>query len=260
MAKRSNVLVVIGVAFFALGAAIVYLLVNDDGSGSSVAAGAAGGPSQVLVATRAIPAGTTGDEAVAEGLVEAKTFAPGQIAPGAVTSTALLAGQTVATDVGAGAQLTNSSLRPSQVRGTSVAIPDGKQGVAVQLDFVPGVGGYVGAGDRVNMYSVVRNGAPDPENPADAPCNPRAHLFLSNVEVLDVSTEVAPRRAVSDQDQERATGSPITYLLALDPVEAERVIFMTSHENLYLALAGKDVPPASTPSPGQCSPVADQAA
>ncbi len=71
---------------------------------------------------------------------------------------------------------------------------------------------------------------------------------------------MAPRRAVSDQEQERATGSAITYLLALDPVEAERVIFMTSHESIYLALAGNDVPPASTPAPGQCSPVADQVA
>lgn len=257
MARRSNVLVIIGIAFFVLGAAIVFLLVKDD-EGGTVRAGSAAEATQVLVAKSDIPAGTTGDEAVAEGMVEAKTFAPGQIAPGAVSSTALLAGQTIATDIGAGAQLTTTSLRPSQVRGASVAIPDGKQGVAVQLDFVPGVGGYVGAGDRVNMYSVVRNGAPDPENPRDAPCSPRVHLFLSNVEVLDVSTEVAPRRALSDQEQERPTGNAITYLLALDPFEAERVIYMASNESLYLALTGPDVPPASTPGPGQCSPVADQ--
>ncbi len=256
MAKRSNVLVVLGIAFFALGAAIVLLLVRDDTA--SVQAGAAGSPSQVLVATGDIAAGTTGDQVVAEGLVEAREFAPGQIAPGAITSTAQLAGQTVASDIGKGAQLTTSSLRLSQVRGASVAIPEGKQGVAVQLDFVPGVGRYVGAGDRVNMYSVVRNGVPDPQNPKDAPCSPRVHLFLSNVEVLDVSSEVAPRRAVADQEQERVTGNAITYLLALDPVEAERVIFMTSNEALYLALAGADVPPVATEGPGMCSPVADQ--
>ena len=256
MAKRSNVLVVLGIAFFALGAAIVFLLVRDDTS--SVAAGTPGAPSQVLVATGDITAGTTGDQVVSEGLVEAREFAPGQIAPGAITSTALLAGQTVATDIGEGAQLTSSSLRASQVRGASVAIPEGKQGVAVQLEFVPGVGGYVGAGDRVNMYSVVRNGVPDPENRKDAPCNPRVRLFLSNVEVLDVSSEVAPRRAVADQEQVRPTGQPITYLLALDPSEAQRVIFMTSNESLYLALNGKDAPPASTDA-DVCSPDADQA-
>lgn len=256
MAKRSNVLVVLGVAFFALGVAIVFLLLRDDTA--SVRAGAAGEATQVLVAKGDIPAGTTGDDVVAKGLVEAKNFQPGQIAPGAVTSTALLAGQTVATDISKGAQLTTSSLRPSQVRGQAVAVPEGRQGVAVQLDFVPGVAGYVGAGDRINMYSVVRNGVADPNSKDDPPCNPRVNLFLSNVEVLDVSAEVAPRRAVSDQQQERVTGNAITYLLALDPVEAERVIFLTSNEGLYLTLAGENAPPVSTDGPGQCSPVADQ--
>jgi hypothetical protein len=65
--------------------------------------------------------------------------------------------------------------------------------------------------------------------------------------------------AVADQQQERTGGNPITYLLALDPGEAERVIFMTSNESLYLALSGDDAPPLSTPAPGMCSPVADQA-
>ncbi|HEV2068364.1 MAG TPA: Flp pilus assembly protein CpaB [Acidimicrobiales bacterium] len=257
MAKRNNVLVVLGIAFFALGAAIVFLLVNDDTS--AVAAGTAGGPTQVLVATGDIAAGTSGEDIVAEGLVEGRSFEAGQVAPGAVTSTAVLAGQTVTTGISKGAQLTSSSLRLSQVRGASVVIPEGKQGVAVQLDFVPGVGGYVGAGDRINVYSVVRNGVPDPQNPEDSPCNPRVHMFLSNVEVLDVSAEVAPRVAVADQQQERTGGNPITYLLALDPTEAERVIFMTSNESLYLALAGDGAPPLSTPAPGMCSPAADQA-
>lgn len=257
MAKRSNVLVILGVAFFALGAAIVFLLLRDDTA--SVAAGGDASPMPVLVASGDIAAGTTGEDLVAQGLVESKTFAPGQVAPGAVTSTALLANQTVATDIAKGSQVTNASLRAAQVRGASVVIPEGKQGVAVQLGFVPGVGGYVGAGDRINVYSVVKNGVNDPSDPQNAPCSPRVHLFLSNVEVLDVSAEVAPRVAVADQDQERLAGSPITYLLALDPIESERVIFMTSNESLYLALAGDDAPAASTPAPGMCSPVADQA-
>lgn len=257
MTQRSNVLVVLGIALFALGATIVFLLVRDDTT--PVSAGAAGSTGQVLVATADIAAGTTGDELVANGMVESKTFDPAQVAPGAVTSTALLANQTVAADIAKGAQVTTSSLRTSQVRGTSVVIPEGKQGVAVQVDFVPGGAGYVGAGDRVNLYSVVRNATPDPADPAGSPCNPRVHLFLSNVEVLDVSAEVAPRVGAAEQQQERTAGGALTYLLALDPFEAERVIFMASHEALHLALTGDQAPPAGTPSPGMCSPVADQA-
>ena len=257
MTKRSNILVILGIALFALGVTIVFLLVGDDTT--PVSAGTAGSPGQVLVATADIAAGTTGEDLVARGMVESKTVDLGQVAPGAVPSTALLANQTVATDIAKGAQITNSSLRTSQARGSSVVIPEGKQGVAVHLDFVPGGGGYVGAGDRVNVYSVVRNGTPNPDDPAGSPCNPRVHLFLSNIEVLDVSAEVAPRVAVADQKQERTAGNALTYLLALDPFEAERVIFMASHEGLYLALTGDQAPPAGTPSPGMCSPVADQA-
>jgi Flp pilus assembly protein CpaB len=249
MAKRSNILVVLGVAFFTLGAAIVFLLLRDDTS--SVSAGAVGSSSQVLVATTDIAAGTSGEDMVAKGMIEAKTFEPGQVAPGALTSTAALANQAVAADIGKGTQLTTSSLRRSQARRTSVVIPEGKQAVAVQLGTVPGMGGYVSAGDRVNMYSVVRNGVDDPAKPAGSPCNPRVHLFLSNVEVLDVATGAAPV-------DEKGGGGPITYVLALDPFEAERVIFLSSNEALHLALPGDQAPPASTPFPGICSPVADQ--
>lgn len=255
MAKRSNVLVVLGVAFFALGATIVFLLLRDDAS--SVSAGAPGAASQVLVAARDIVAGTTGEDLVAKGMVESKSFPPGQVAPGALTSTASLANQTVASDISKGAQLTGSSLRAAQIRGTNVVVPEGKQAVAVQLDFVPGMAGYVGAGDRVNMYSVVRNGAPDAGNPGRSPCTPRVHLFLSNVEVLDVSNGGASRPA-GDQPGGGGGGGPITYLFALDPFEAERVVFLTSNEALYLALPGDQAPPAFTPAPGTCSPAADQ--
>ncbi len=253
MAKRSNVLVILGVAFFALGATIVFLLLRDDTS--SVSAGAPGSSGQVLVATSDIAAGTTGEDLVAKGMVQSKSFEPGQVAPGALTSTASLANQTVATDISKGAQLTSSSLRASQAQGPEVVIPEGKQAVAVQLDFVPGMAGYVAAGDRVNMYSVVRGGGgPEPAGPG-APCTPRVHLFLSNVEVLEVS-----KGAVPQGDQPGGGGGAITYLLALDPFEAERVIYLTSNEALHLALPGDEAPPAFTPAPGVCSPVADQVA
>jgi len=69
-------------------------------------------------------------------------------------------------------------------------------------------------------------------------------LVLGNVQVLDVSTEVAPR--VSG-NEERATGDAVTYLLALDPNEAEQVIFLAANEQVWMALAGPNSPvPAPT--------------
>lgn len=235
MGRRSNVLIVLGVAFFVLGAALVFLLVGDDDDGGDAADGAdRSGPTQALVASAEIPAGTTGEEAVSGGLVELTDVEAAQLAPGALTATAALASQTFAAAVPAGSQVTAASLRPAQVRGAAIEIPEGKQAVAVQLDFVPGVAGYVGAGDVVNVYAL-----------GTSPDGQEVNLVLSNVEILDVSLEVTPRRAASDQAVERLTGNAITYLLALDPLQAARVIYDTSYQNLYFALAKEGAPPVS---------------
>lgn len=232
MGRRSNVLIVLGVAFFVLGAALVFLLVGDDDKGTATSGGDPSGPTQILVAASDIPAGTTGDEAVSGGLVQLADVEPAQLAPGALASTAALAGQTFAADVPSGSQVTSGSLRPAQVRGTAFEIPEGKQGVAVQLDFVPGGAGYVGAGDVVNVYAL--GAGTDGQE---------VNLIVSNVEILDVSLEVTPRRATDDQAVERLTGNAITYLLALDPQQAARVIYDTSYQNLYFALAREGAPP-----------------
>jgi Flp pilus assembly protein CpaB len=232
--KRSNVLIILGVAFFVLGAALVFLLVSEDdeGGGSTASDGDRLGPTQVLVATADITAGTTGDEALAGGTVELTDVDATDVAPGALSSTQVLAGQTFASDVPSGSQVTSTALRPAQARGAAFEIPDGKQAVAVQLDFVPGVAGYVGVGDIVNVYSL-----------GQSPGGSEVNLVVSNVAVLDVSLEVAPRRAAADQAAERVTGNAITYLLALDPNEAARLIHDTSFNNLYLALAKEGAPP-----------------
>lgn len=225
MARRNNILILLGAACFVLGAAIVFLLVDDDGDGNGVAGrpGRGEAATQVLIARERIPAGTLGSDAVAEGLVTQREVEPGELAPGAIQSTATLGNQTFAVDVEKGRQLTTATLRPAQVRGQSIAIPEGKQAVAVQLDFVPGVAGYVGVGDRINIYGVIAEGR-------------STQLLMTGVEVLDVSVEVAPRRAAQDQEQARTTGNAITYLLALDEAQTQAVIANTSFERLYMAL------------------------
>ena len=181
MQKRPNLLVLLGLAVFVLGTAMVLLVVRDDG----------------------------GDEAVA---------APrtGRVTPAA----------------GGGEVPGGGSVAPAP---EPIAIPDGKRGVAVRTGFVPGVAGYVAAGDHVDVYASMSK-----QSPA------RVKLVLPDVEVLDVSIEVAPRRS-SAEDGERPSGSEVTYLLALDPVQAERVIFLTSNESLYLTLVPKGAPPVATP-------------
>lgn len=218
MKKRSTHLLLVGVLAFLVGTGIVLSTMR----GSSDAHATDDVASTVLVAREPIPAGTPVDELVERGLVSARELDGSKVAQDAITDVRSIAGRVLAVDVAAGEQVRAAQLRPQTLRATAIDIPQGKQGVAVQLPFVAGGAGYVGAGDRVNVYgNLVEEGGQITK------------LVLANVEVLDVSTEVAPRVA---SGEERVGGSAVTYLLALDPHEAERVIFLAANAQLWFAL------------------------
>lgn len=230
MHKRSNLLLLVGVAAFVVGAALVVsILRNEDGGDGRRADGA------VLVAAEAIPAGTSGADAVGKQLVTLRAVPANVRAADVLTDPSQLTGRVVDVAVAAGEQIKASSLRPMALRTGAITIPKGKQGVAVQLPFVNGVAGYVGAGDLVNVYGNVVG--PDGK--------PVTKLVLGNVKVLDVSTEIAPRVA---SDEARPASTNVTYLLALDPNEAERVIYLAANAQVWLALAdGDNAPVPGTP-------------
>lgn len=138
------------------------------------------------------------------------------------------AAPTTTTTVQAGTVIVNSA--SPGVAPTSFTIPEGKQAVAVQVPFVAGLAGYTKAGDRVNVYGSVENGATTPVSPA-------TKLVLTDVEVLAV-TGPAPG----------AEGGNTTYLLALDASQAEQAIFFAKFESLWLTLVPRGQAPASTTS------------
>jgi len=67
--------------------------------------------------------------------------------------------------------------------------------------------------------------------------------------VLDVSTEVAPR--VESGEALRPAGQNVTYLLALDSDQAERVIFLAANGQLWMTLAGVNAPVPGPATPGR---------
>jgi Flp pilus assembly protein CpaB len=223
MQKRSNLLLLVGVAAFVVGAALVVSILRNDDEASTAVDG-----SKVLVAAEAIPAGTSGADMVGKQLVTLKSVPADARADGVLVDPAQLSGRVLDVAVSAGEQVRASALRPVALRSGAITIPPGKQGVAVQLPFVAGGAGYVGSGDLVNIYGNV-------SATRDAP--PTTKLVLGNVKVLDVSNEIAPRVQTGE---ERAAGTNVTYLLALDPNEAERVIYLAANAQIWLALANGD--------------------
>jgi pilus assembly protein CpaB len=227
MGKRSNLIVTLGLAVFIVGAAATYLVVRSSDDGTTASAGKV----SVLVAAKPIPAGTTGTNVATNGFVKTKAVAIDAKPATALTDASQLAGKTVVLGVSEGEVLTLDQFQTAQTRIGTLKIPEGKTALALQLANVPGVAGFAGAGDHINIYGVVKPDS-DPRNPAGA-----AHLIMQNTEVLNVNGA----SLAAAQGQPGGTG--LVYLLAVTPVEAERLIYMSSFQQLYFSLVSKDAAP-----------------
>lgn len=226
MGKRSNLIVTLGLAVFIVGAAATYLVVrnSDDGATSSAT------KVSVLVAAKPIPAGTTGTNIVTQGMIKTKAVDATAKPATAISDASQLAGKTVTLGVTEGQVLTLDQFQQAQTRIGTLKIPEGKTALALQLANVPGVAGFAGAGDHINIYGVIKPGS-DPKNPQGA-----SHLIMQNTEVLNVNgTTLA-----AAQGQPGGTG--LVYLLAVTAAEAERLIYLSTFEQLYFSLVSKDAP------------------
>lgn len=236
LARRSNLPLALGVLALIVGGALVLLVVNDDNKSPNTTVDPGTRSATVYVATKKLAAGASGNDLIKDKAVEARRIPVTEQAPDAITSAVQLEGRLLGQDVEIGSQLRQSMLKSATVRRESVDIPEGMQAVAVQIPFVPGVAGYVGVDDRVNVYGIIKS----------APGGQTVRLVLSNVQVLDVSAEVAPRRA-SDPATERTGATAITYLLALNPTDAGKVVFLSSYESMYMTLVPKGQAASSAP-------------
>jgi Flp pilus assembly protein CpaB len=251
--QRSNLIILFGIAFFLIGGAIVFLVLNDDEDGSPSAA-----PGQaevtVFVAAEDIPPNTLGSEVIEQGMLTTEPVAGGSQPVGAITSAASLDNQLFAIGVSEGDVITSSQL---SVRSLSnVSVPEGYDGVAVSLPFLNGGAGYVAPGDTVNIYGVYGTGdeaagLSTPDSGGEARL-PRTEMVLTNVLVLDVSaqegrsTDNATQTAEGEATVGRAAqGAPLTYLLALRPTDAERLIQVTSFAGAYVSLTADGAAPVS---------------
>lgn len=233
--KRANLLMVAGAVLLVVGLALVWLLGRDDG-------GTASEPRlSVLVARDDLSAGQTGEELVAQGKVSIEQVAASEAEPGALTSTTAMAGTVMTGNLAEGDQVLAGSVRDAVLRSAAITIPDDKQALAVTLDATAGGAGYAGIGDRINLYTNI-----DPDAPG-APRAPFTRLVLSDVEVLDISSQITPQRAQdSASGAAREASQTITLLLAVDADEAETAIFAVNQNTLWITVLPEGQGPSRT--------------
>ena len=237
MARKTKVTLAVGFVIFVGGTVSAAYLgsrdANSPGSPSSQTSAAT--RATVLYAAQPVRAGTAGSVALAQGLIRSRTVAGTALPTGAVTEAAQLSGRVALRDISQGTILTGELFPEPQTRIGTVVIPPGKRALALELAPVAGVAGFVGAGDRIDIYGV-----------ADGTrgTSMGVHLVLQSVEVLNVNGVGLPAA------QGQPNGPNLVYLLAVTPAEAERLIYLTAFESLYFDLVPSGEAPVTTPGAG----------
>jgi len=191
-------------------------------------------------ATVPVQVGTAASTALAEGSIRSRAVLPAEVPTDVVRDPSQLSGRVAGVLIPAGSVVTTSMFPDPQTRIGTVVIPAGKRALALEIQPLAGVAGFVGAGDRVDVYGVVK-GEPGP---------PSVRLVLQGVDVLNVNGAGLP--AAQGQP-----GSPnLIYLLAVTPVDAERLIYLNEFEKLYFDLVPKGEGPVKTPGTGPAGALA----
>jgi pilus assembly protein CpaB len=184
----------------------------------------------VLVSTGEIHKGTTGQEIAARHLYKSTPVAATQVALGALSDAAAIAGQTARADILPGQQLTAADF--SALVGLDQTLAANQRAVAVTISESPGITDALQAGNRVDVYSLF------------TPKTGSTVLVLLNpdAKVLKAATPVAVRSG-----GQAITGSSM--LLALDDNKANQVIYSALQGTLYLSLRplkSSQTPPYAT--------------
>jgi pilus assembly protein CpaB len=108
--------------------------------------------------------------------------------------------------------------------GLAALIPSNMRAIAVRVDDVVGVAGFIHPDDRVDVIVTIH-----PQKPPDA--EPMSKVILQNVKVLAVGKEL------EITDRNRTQGNPVTVAtLLVNPEESEKLALSASEGRLMLTL------------------------
>ena len=176
---------------------------------------------EAFVAGQDIPKGTTGDSAVAGGMITTAKVLRGSVPPDAVTDTSTLKGKVAAATISDRQFITGSTfVAPSEGGGGSLAASISNKGlvaVTVSVDSAHGVADAIAPGDHVDVAVVGSLGA---------------QYLLQDIPVLAVGTQT-PTAA---QPSTSATSGAGLVTFEVTPAQALQVVAANQSGTLYLTL------------------------
>jgi Flp pilus assembly protein CpaB len=238
--RQTLILVVIGVVLFVAGGAIAFTSAT---SGNKQGGNTAAVSSAVAVVTSNVPAGTTGEALVAQGLVAIQPVSAKNYQDTDLTSVAGLSDEVLTTSLAKGAVLQSTELTPST---SAVSLPKGMDGVTIAVGGTAGLAGYLQSGTQVDVYANITHlstgsGSIPVSGNITVPCT---ELLMTGVEVLNVS-QVTPALSNGTTSAARTLPSSITILLAVNPSQARVLTFMSQNETLSVVQSQKGTHPVT---------------
>lgn len=148
----------------------------------------------VLVATSAIPRGTTGADAISRGLVAMRARVRSDVPESARLDPESIRGLVAAASIDAGSIVTQSSFVTAAQAGAGGLSANldkaaGKQAITLSVDLQHGVAGLISVNDSVNV--IVSAKIKDPANKGDAATSNVTAYLIPGLKVLAVGTSTA---------------------------------------------------------------------
>ena len=197
-------------------------------------------PVIVLVATKTIKAGMSGEDAQNGNFIEAKSIPRASAVTGAFRSPTQLEGRFAAVDIVSGEQLLPTRwVGAADVEGRGLLpIPDGDQALSIGLDITRQVAGFVTPGDNVGMVLTL----PRPDG------NNSTRFLLQNVRVLAVGATALTTRTAQGGggrvNQGKGAQNLTAITLAIKEKYVERVVHAAENGDIYLTLMPRNADPA----------------
>jgi len=163
---------------------------------------------------------------VVKEMVKMEPFLKSSLPAGAYTDMNTLVGRVVISSIKAKEPFLESRLAPQSMKtgGIAAVIGSKKRAVAVRVDKVIGVAGFVHPGNRVDVLVTMSKGKA---------VEPVTKIVLENILVLAAGPEV---QTAKGKEQQPATVDVIT--LEVTPEEAEQLALAATEGKLQLALRG----------------------
>jgi Flp pilus assembly protein CpaB len=243
--KQTLILVVIAAILFVAGSVIAYASVR--GASKSTNAGTntvASTTTSAVVATKDIPAGTTGQAMVSNGWVAIQLVPTKSFVPSDLTSLQALNDEVLSGAIKKGQAVTATELDAST---SAISVPVGLDAMTINVPGTAALAGYLQPGARVDVYANITKVSNNSAASATLPV-PCTELSMADIQVIDVSS-TSPSLAGTKGSGGRTLPSSETVLLAVTSGQARTLSFLSQNETVSLVQTQADTNP---PPLAQC--------